>query len=56
MKLYAFTESPKICNDVLQTSAWLLNQPMEILQVCKNGAEISRENDSLLTFLFLSLA
>lgn len=56
MKLFAFAESPQICNDALQTGVWLLNEPTEILHVCKNGAEISRENDSLLTFRFLSLA
>lgn len=35
---------------MMQTNVWLLNQPRETLQVCENGAEIPRGNDSLLTF------
>lgn len=38
---------------MMQTNVWLLNQPREILQVCKNGTEIPRGNDSLLAFLSL---
>lgn len=36
---------------MMQTNVWLLNQPRETFQVCKNGAEIPRGNDSLLAFL-----